>query len=165
MFKKNVWLMPAMVVLPFVIAITFLRSGLRPMAGTELTVDSTYRWIEVLLMAAAFAACLIRGAYNVGFSKKLPLRLMLGASALVACGVALAPVFGESIVDAVLLRARFGFIVPDGHPHGYAWFFMFGYALLLAGTVLLIIGFTVTAVGKVRSWISKNHQSKDEGAT
>jgi hypothetical protein len=138
------------------------------MPGTEqLTVDSTYRWIEVLLLATALAVCLTPGAYNKGFPKQGPLHMILGAFLLVAAGVVLAPVFGESIVDALLLRARFGFIVPDVHPHGYGWAFVFGYALILANAALLVVGAAMTALGKLPPWIAKNRhaQSKDPSAT
>ena len=137
------------------------------MTAVELTVDSTYRWIEVLLLAAALAACLIPVAYNKGFPKRGPLHMIWAALLLIAAGTALAPIFGESVVDALLLRARFGFMVPDEHPHGYGWAFMFGYALLVANAALLVVGAAMTAFGKAPPWIAKNdtHKSSDQSAT
>ena len=121
----------------------------------ELTVDSTYRWVVVLLMAASLAACWIPAAYNRGFPKNGPLHMMTGALVFIGVGVVLAPIFGESIVDAVLLRARFGFIVPDTGIHSYGWAFVFGYSFLLSSVITLLVGVVMVAMGKVPPWISK----------
>jgi ABC-type uncharacterized transport system permease subunit len=117
------------------------------MAELESIVDSTYRWTLVVLMGLAFAACLIPGAYNKGFPKRPPLQMMYGALVLIVAGIVLAPIFGEPIIDAALLRARFGFMVPDTHPHGYGWALVFGYAWGLASVVLFLLG---TSYGRSR---------------
>jgi hypothetical protein len=121
----------------------------------ELTVDSTYRWVVVLLMAAALAACLIPGAYRTGFRKTGLSHMMTSALVLIGVGIVLAPIFGESIVDAVLLRARFGFMVPDTGIHGYGWAFVFGYSMFLSSVTTLLVGVVMVAMGKVPPWIDK----------
>ena len=125
------------------------------MLAGELTVDSTYRWVVVLVMAAALTACLIPGAYRTGFRKTGLLHMMTGACVLIGVGSVLAPIFGESLVDAVLLRARFGFMVPDTGIHTYGWAFVFGYSMFLSSATTLLVGVVMVSMGKVPPWISK----------
>jgi hypothetical protein len=90
------------------------------MSGGAIIVDSTYRWVLVCLLAVAFVISLMPGQYRIGFNNRDPLRA-LGYGTLIAVASALfSPIFGDSIVDALLLRANFGFIVPDEQPHGFA---------------------------------------------
>ena len=137
------------------------------MSGAESIVDNTYRWVEVLLLASALTVCLVPGQYQKGFPKRMPLAFVLNGFGLAVVGCVLAPIFGESIADAAMLRARFGFMVPDVHPHGYGWALIFGYAIALAGGALLTIGHVMLRLGKVPPWVSsdKEIESKDERAT
>jgi len=132
------------------------------MTGGESIVDSTYRWCEVAILTALYASCLIYAAYQRGFPKRAPVSGIVGGVALVVAGLIMAPLFGESILDAALLRARFGFMVPDEHPHGYGWALMFGYAIVVANVTLLAVGAVMTSLGKVPPWISSD-RGKDEG--
>jgi hypothetical protein len=125
------------------------------MAGAELTVDSTYRWVMVLMLSAALALCIVPGAYNKGFPKQGALYMMVSSLVMIGVGVVLAVIFRESILDAILLRARFGFIVPDTGIYGYGWAFVFGYSMLLSSLVTLLIGVVMVSMGKVPPWISK----------
>jgi hypothetical protein len=125
------------------------------MPAGELTVDSTYRWVVVLLMAAMLAACLIPGAYRTGFRKTGLPHMMISALVLIGAGVVSAPIFGESIIDALLLRARFGFMFPDTGIHGYGWAFVFGYSMFLSSVTTLLVGVVMVSMGKVPPWISK----------
>ena len=108
------------------------------MAGVETVVDSTYRWVETLLLAAAFTACTLPRVWRNRVPRAALLRLFWGSLLLIASGLALAPVFGENLLDAALLRARFGFMVPDEHPHSYGWAFIFGYSILMSSLALML---------------------------
>jgi hypothetical protein len=132
------------------------------MGGAESIVDNTYRWVEVLLIASAMTACLVPGQYRKAFPKRMPLSFISTGAVLLVVGCVLAPIFGESVFDAVLLRARFGFMVPDVHPHGYGWAFMFGYVIALVGAALLIIGGVMLRFGKVPPWISSDRKTDSE---
>jgi hypothetical protein len=124
------------------------------MGDVQTIVDSTYRWGMVALLAIACSACLIPGAYQKGFPKTFPLYGVGGGLLLIVAGLALALVFSESLVDALLLRARFGFMVPDTGVHSYGWALVFGYAIVLTNVAILLIGTVMAALGKVPPWIS-----------
>jgi hypothetical protein len=74
---------------------------------------------------------------------------------MIGVGIVLALIVRESITDAILLRARFGFMVPDTGIHGYGWAFVFGYSMLLSSLITLLVGAVMVALGKVPPWISK----------
>jgi hypothetical protein len=80
-------------------------------------------------------------------------QLISGAAVLVGIGAILAKVFNESLVDALLLRAYFGFMVPDTGVHSYGWFLIFGYAILLANLLLLVVGVVMIRLGRVPPWV------------
>lgn len=124
------------------------------MAGADLIVDNTYRWGLVIFLATAFAVTLFRGAYAEGFPKRPHFNAIVHALIIICVSVALAPIFGESIVDALLLRAPFGFMFPDTSPHGYGWGLVFGYSWVFAHVALLAIGAVMVALGKVPPWVS-----------
>jgi hypothetical protein len=107
-------------------------------SGIETVVDSTYRWVETLLLAAAFTSCSLPRIFRNRVPTKALVKLFVGALLLIVGGLVLAPVFGESMLDALLLRARFGFMVPDEHPHSYGWAFIFGYSLLISSVALML---------------------------
>ena len=67
---------------------------------------------------------------------------------LIGAGLAFALILRESIVDALLLRARFGFMVPDTGVHGYGWALVFGYSLVFASALTLLIGSTLPKLNK-----------------
>ena len=117
-------------------------------------IDSTYRWSVVVVLAVVFATCILPGAYRKGFPRNPPL-YGIGVGLLLVCyGVVGALMFRESITDAFLLRAQFGFPVPDSGIFGYGWGFIFGYTFILSGVAILVIGNIMVALGKVPPWIS-----------
>ena len=126
-------------------------------------VDNTYRWAIVLLLTAGLAATLVPVSYRKGFPTRMPLQLIAAALVLVGIGAILAKVFNESLVDALLLRAYFGFMVPDTGVHGYGWFLIFGYAILLANLLLLAVGAVMVRLGRVPPWVRRDgNQEKGE---
>jgi len=122
-------------------------------------VDSTYRWAVVVILAVLYAMALLPGAYRSGFARKGNIRQIHGALVMILAGGVLSLVFNESILDAALLRARFGFLVPDEGIHSYGWFFIFGYGLLAANGIVLVVGTLMTKTGRLPPWISR----RDEG--
>ena len=68
------------------------------------------------------------------------MQLMAGAMVLIGVGFVLSRLFDESMTDALLLRAKFGFMVADTGVHSYGWCFVFGYTLLFANVLLLATG-------------------------
>jgi hypothetical protein len=115
-------------------------------------VDSTYRWFVVLLLAAAYIFLLLPAFYRYRLPKRSVLWQMAAGTALVALGLILSQVFRESALDALLLRAIFGFMVPDTGIHGYGWFFVFGYAIFIANSVLLVVGIGVGLLRRRPPW-------------
>ena len=123
-------------------------------------VDSTYRWTIVLLLTAALTATLVPVAYRKGFPTRMPLEQIVGAAILVGVGVVFARIFDEAIVDALLLRAQFGFLFPDTGVHGYGWAFVFGYGILFANLLVLAIGVVMTRLGRLPPWIDGSRDRK-----
>jgi hypothetical protein len=124
------------------------------MGEMQAIVDSTYRWGVVAFLSVSFAVCLLPGAYKKGFPKHPPLYGIGFGLLFIGSGLVLAPMFRESIVDALLLRARFGFMVADTGIHSYGWCFVFGYAILIASAAMLLVGTIMVMLGKVPPWIS-----------
>jgi len=90
-----------------------------------MIIDSSYRWTitvisgRLLSWAVLFPNARIRKVSP----RKYPLkRNRLRFRALVSVGLVLARIFGESLFDALLLRAEFGAYVPDTGIHSYGWF-------------------------------------------
>ena len=90
----------------------------------------------------------------------MPLEQIVGAAILVGVGVVLARIFDETIVDALLLRAQFGFLFPDTGVHGYGWAFVFGYALLFSNVLVLAVGFVMTRLGRLPPWVGDSRDRK-----
>jgi hypothetical protein len=128
------------------------------MGELQPIVDSTYRWGMVAVMSVMLAACFLPSAYRLGFPKHSPLYGIGSGLVLIGAGLAFALMFRESIVDALLLRARFGFMVPDTGVHGYGWALVFGYSLVFASALTLLIGSIMLTFGKVPPWISNNNE-------
>lgn len=104
-------------------------------------VDSTYRWLFVIVLAVALTIALLSNSRN----ERVPARLLKfgigGGVALALSGLLLAVVFNEPLVDALLLRSWFGFPVPDTGIHGYGWGLIFGYSLILASVTAFVVNY------------------------
>jgi len=49
-------------------------------------------------------------------------------------------------------------MVPDTGVHGYGWALVFGYSLVFASALTLLIGSIMLTFGKVPPWISNNNE-------
>jgi hypothetical protein len=132
------------------------------MSGGAIIVDSTYRWVLVCILAVAFVISLM-GQYRIGFNTRDPLRALVYGALIAVASALFSPIFGDSIVDALLLRANFGFIVPDEQPHGFAWGLIFGYSWVLANAAILAIGRVMVAFGRVPPWVKAQESTDKRG--
>jgi len=103
-------------------------------------VDSSYRWLFVAGLVIAFAAVLLPVAYSRRFPIKLPIAGIGIGIVLTFVGIGHALLFNESLLDALLLRAPFGF--PGSAPYGlgYGRWIASGYAFAAASALVLAIG-------------------------
>ncbi len=118
-------------------------------------VDSTFRWSSVVVLAVLYLACLIPGSYRKGFPRRPRLQSTLVAIGLIAIGLLLATLFGESVIDAALLRAQFGYVRPETGIYGYGWALVFGYSILLANIGLTVVGEVMIRTGRTPPWIDR----------
>ena len=112
--------------------------------------DSPYQWGLVLIVTGALISLLLPAAYRQGFPRRAPLQQMAFGSALIVVGMLLSQVFGDSLLDAVLLRAR------------YAWCFVFGYPIVIANAIVLVVGIVMVKLGRVPPWIPKDSNAPKE---
>jgi hypothetical protein len=102
-------------------------------------IDSTYRWGFVLVLAVVLTTIFCSDVNRKRSAQTIAKYGIGGGLVLVVAALVFALAFGESLLDALLLRAQFGFLVPDSGIHGYGWGLVFGYALALASAATFVI--------------------------
>lgn len=133
------------------------------MSEDFVIIDSAYRWAIVLLIAVVLLMVILPVAYRKGFPKRISIQQIIGGVILAGIGAVAAVIFREPVADALLLRARFSFMVPDSGVHGYGWFLVFGYGIVLANVVVLVVGVAMTRLGRLPPWVEKADRGKRPG--
>jgi hypothetical protein len=53
-------------------------------------------------------------------------------------------------------------MVPDTHVHSYGWGFVFGYPIVVANAIVLVVGVVMVKLGRVPPWIAKDGDKPKE---
>lgn len=118
-------------------------------------IDPTYRWIVVGGFSAVIAVSFLYSAYRRGFDPYTLWPGLVAGSSCIGYAVLMSRVFGEDLLDALLLRVRFGMPFSDSGIQGYGWGFVLGYALLISMMICYLLGNLGLRFGIFRSSTQK----------
>jgi len=125
-----------------------------------MDVDPTYRWVIVLAMSFCLLTIALPLSYRKGFPRRPSVQQMVGGAIMIVIGLIYAAVLNESPLDALLLRARFGFVPPDIHIDGYGWFLIFGHSFFILGAVTWVVGRVMFRLRYLPPWIDSSDRDK-----